>query len=239
MVRDFPETPHQTRDNTDFPRRLRESGSRLRLACPPLARRNGAPYGRDAGGESDPQLLGASAPPGRVKGDKENDTLTLPFLGVALTTVIPGGKAIERLFALTVDACPPVCLCSPIVALCVVVCLNVAPCTASCPRLSRSPATDAAPPHRAAPQPPLLAARRRTMRPLKNSRPQMARGRERARLEHAHKPISPIGSTGSLPSRSTVPQEESPGSNERKTRSANVPNRPVDSGSNRGIQWGE
>ena len=58
------------------------------------------------------------------------------------------------------------------------------------------------------------------MRPSKNRRPQMARGRERARLEHAHKPISPIGSTGSLPSRSTVPQEESPGSNECKTRSA-------------------
>ena len=57
--------------------------------------------------------------------------------------------------------------------------------------------------------------------------------------EHAHKPISPIGSAGSLPSRSTVPQEESPGSNERKTRSANVPNGSVDSGSNRGIQWGE
>ncbi len=75
------------------------------------------------------------------------------------------------------------------------------------------------------------------MRLSKNRRPQMARGRERARLEHAHKPISPIGSAGSLPSRSTVPQEESPGSNALKTRSANVPNGPVDSGSNRGIQW--
>ena len=37
-------------------------------------------------------------------------------------------------------------------------------------------------------------------------------------LEHAHNPISPIGSTGSLPPRSTVPEEESPGSNDRKTR---------------------
>ena len=42
----------------------------------------------------------------------------------------------------------------------------------------------------------------------------------RASLEHAHNPISPIGSTGSLPSRSTVPEEESPGPNDHKTRSA-------------------
>ena len=28
-----------------------------------------------------------------------------PFFGVAPSTVIPGGKAIERLFALTVDEC--------------------------------------------------------------------------------------------------------------------------------------
>ena len=33
----------------------------------------------------------------------------------------------------------------------------------------------------------------------------------------AHNPISPIGSTGSLPPRSTVPDEESPGANDRKT----------------------
>jgi len=91
VVEDFPETPHQTRDNTDFRRPLQKSEARLRLACPPLARRNGAPHGRGEGGESDPQLLGAGAPPGRVKGDRANDTLTLPFLGVALTTVIPGG----------------------------------------------------------------------------------------------------------------------------------------------------
>ena len=105
MVGDFHEMPHQTRDNTDFRRLLRESEARLRLACPPPARRNGAPYGRGAGGESDPLVFGAGAPRGRVKGDRENDTLTLPFLGVALTPVIPGGKAIERLFALTVDEC--------------------------------------------------------------------------------------------------------------------------------------
>ena len=54
------------------------------------------------------------------------------------------------------------------------------------------------------------------MRPSKNRRPQMTRGRERARPEHAHNPISPIGSTVSLPSRSTVAQEESSGSNDRR-----------------------
>ena len=42
VVEDFPKTPHQTRDNRNFPRPLRTSVARLRLACPPLARRNGA-----------------------------------------------------------------------------------------------------------------------------------------------------------------------------------------------------
>ena len=46
VVGDFPETPHQTRDNTDFPHPLRISEARLRLACPPLARLNGAPHER-------------------------------------------------------------------------------------------------------------------------------------------------------------------------------------------------
>ena len=34
VVGDFPETPHQTRDNTDFPQPLRKSEARLCLACP-------------------------------------------------------------------------------------------------------------------------------------------------------------------------------------------------------------
>ena len=33
MVGDFSETPHRTRDNTDFPRPLRKGEARLRLAC--------------------------------------------------------------------------------------------------------------------------------------------------------------------------------------------------------------
>ena len=56
----------------------------------------GAPYGREEGGESDPVFFGAGAPRGRAKGDRGPDTLCLPLFGVALTTEIPGGKAIER-----------------------------------------------------------------------------------------------------------------------------------------------
>ena len=43
VVRDFPESSHQTRDNTESPRRLRPSEARLGLACRPRVRRNGAP----------------------------------------------------------------------------------------------------------------------------------------------------------------------------------------------------
>ena len=50
VVEEFPETPHQTRDNADFPRPLRESEAGLRLAFPPPARRNGAPHERDPSG---------------------------------------------------------------------------------------------------------------------------------------------------------------------------------------------
>ena len=64
VVRDFSETPHGTRDNTDFPCPMRKSEARRRLACPPLARRDGAPHERGAGGGSDPPFLTARAAPG-------------------------------------------------------------------------------------------------------------------------------------------------------------------------------
>ena len=52
--------------------------------------------GGAAGGESDPPFFGAGAPPVRVKGDTACATLYPPLSGeVALSTVIPGGKAIE------------------------------------------------------------------------------------------------------------------------------------------------
>ena len=95
MVRDFPETPHQTWDNRNFPRPLRKSEARLRLACPPLAWRNGVPHERGAGGESDPHFFGAGAPRGRTKVAAKVAALCPPCGEVALSTVIPGGKAIE------------------------------------------------------------------------------------------------------------------------------------------------
>ena len=69
VVGDFPETPHQTRDNMDFPCLMRQSEARLRLACPPLARRNGAPHERGVGGEA---LAGrpSSRPTGRCRGQQ-------------------------------------------------------------------------------------------------------------------------------------------------------------------------
>ena len=61
VVGDSRETPHQTGDNTDFPRPLRKNEERLRLAAP-LALRNGVPHERGAGGESDPTFFVAGAP---------------------------------------------------------------------------------------------------------------------------------------------------------------------------------
>ena len=92
MVKGFPETPHQTRKDKHFPRPLRKGEARLRLACPPPARRGGAPHERGAGGGSDPPFLAAGAARGREKGDRENDTLFPPCGEVALTTVIPAGR---------------------------------------------------------------------------------------------------------------------------------------------------
>ena len=66
VVGDFHETPHRTRNDTDLPRPLRNSDTRLCLARPPPAWRNGAPHGRGAGGESDPGILTASAASGRA-----------------------------------------------------------------------------------------------------------------------------------------------------------------------------
>ena len=71
----LPGKPYWKRVGTDFPRRLRQSEARLHLACPRLPR---APYGRGAGGESDPHLLAAGAPRGRAKGDRGRDTLCPP-----------------------------------------------------------------------------------------------------------------------------------------------------------------
>ena len=92
VVGDFPETLHQTRDNTDFPRPLRKSEASLRLACTPLARRNGAPHERGAGGESDPRFFAAGAPRGRARVAAKVAALCPTCGEVALTTVIPTGR---------------------------------------------------------------------------------------------------------------------------------------------------
>ena len=96
VVRGIPETPHRTRDSTDFPRALRKSEARLHLACPPPARRGGLAQGRGAGGGSDPLVFAAGAPRGRGKWPSLKATIYPPLSGVALTTVIPRGKAFER-----------------------------------------------------------------------------------------------------------------------------------------------
>ena len=91
VVGDFPETPHRRRDNTDFPRLMRQREARLHLACPPLARRNGAPHERDAGGESDPTLFAAGAPRGRARVEARVETRTAP-----LCPPLRGGRSHHR-----------------------------------------------------------------------------------------------------------------------------------------------
>ena len=87
VVEDFFQTPHLARDNKDFPRLMRKSDARLRLACPLLARRGGAPHERGAGGGSDPGILTAGAAPGRVSRFTSQFRVNPP-LGVAPSTVI-------------------------------------------------------------------------------------------------------------------------------------------------------
>ena len=57
------------------------------------------------GGESDPGFFGAGAPPGRGRWCTPKSTTSPPLVGVALTTVIPGGKASGHPVALTVAEC--------------------------------------------------------------------------------------------------------------------------------------
>ena len=88
--------PHGTRVGADSPkpsavRRGVAPASRVH----PLARCVVAPHGRGGSGGSDPHVLTASAAPGRVSRFTSQFTVNPP-LGVAPSTVIPGGKAIER-----------------------------------------------------------------------------------------------------------------------------------------------
>ena len=110
VVGDFPETPHWTRDNTDFPRPMRHSDARLCLACPPPARRASAPHERGVGGGSDPPFLSAGVARDEVNRRRRWRTIN-PRLGdspplverwgsvpdgVAPSTVIPAGRLSSR-----------------------------------------------------------------------------------------------------------------------------------------------
>ena len=97
VVEDFFQTPHQARDNKDFPRLMRKSDARLCLACPLLARRGGAPHERGAGGGSDPGIFAAGAARGRVSRFTSQFTVNPPPTGVAPSTVIPSGRKSKRI----------------------------------------------------------------------------------------------------------------------------------------------
>jgi len=91
VVKGFSETPHQTRDHTDFPPQMQQGEGRLRLAGPPFARLAGAPHEREESGGSDPLFLTAGAASGRVSRFTSQFTENPP-LGVAPLTEIPAGR---------------------------------------------------------------------------------------------------------------------------------------------------
>ena len=65
------------------------------IACPPpRTPRRGVTRGGGSGG-SDPLIFGAGAPPGRGRWCTPKSTTSPPRFGVAPSTVVPGGKAIE------------------------------------------------------------------------------------------------------------------------------------------------
>jgi len=104
VVEEFPETPHQTRDKTDFPRLMRPSEARAAPRASPLGRRGGAPHKRGAGGGSDPHILAADAPRGRGRLFMPL-FIFFPCLWGSLPPQRSCGKAFERLLAHMVDEC--------------------------------------------------------------------------------------------------------------------------------------
>ncbi len=145
-----------------------------------------------------------------------NPAIYPPLTGVALATEIPGGKASGRPSRsrwMSVSACSFLtCLWLDVLP-CVWCCTVFRFLSASLPNPVNGSSSSA--PGGTSTLAPGCAPS--SMSPLNNSRPQMGQRLRRARLEEAHNPISPIESTGSLPPRSTVPDEESPGSHDRKT----------------------
>ncbi len=133
-----------------------------------VARRNGAPYGRGDGGESDPPFFPAGAPRAREKVSAKVSALCPPFGEVALTTVIPGGKASSASASSGASTSAPGCAPS-------------------------------------------------SMKPSKNRRPQMARGREGQGWRMLTTQYLRSEPRGILPPRSTVSEAESRGLQHRKT----------------------
>ena len=175
--------------------------------------------GGGGSGGSDPPFLTAGAPPGRGKWSTlRSTTYPSPSGGRSLHSD-PCGKASGRPFALTEDECLlRVALCGFVTCLLRYVLWRILCCTvfhfiSASLRKPVNVSSSSAPSGTSTSGPGCAPS---SMRPSKNSRPQMAQRPRRASLEDAHDPISPIRSTGSLPPRSTVPEEESPGSNDRK-----------------------
>ena len=74
VVPGFSETPHGPRGSTDFPHPMRQSVARLPLACPHLARRDGAPHERGTpGGCTQPNIS-----------DPQHGQLATPLDGLGL-----------------------------------------------------------------------------------------------------------------------------------------------------------
>ena len=210
----LPGKPYGTQVGRGFPASAAITVAGRRSACSRLGPLRRAWRGRKW--RERPRVFWRWCATGEGGGGAHENSHRLPSpAGVAPSTVIPGGKAIERLIALTVDACSQ---CSFVVRLL----LHVVLCVFM---LRRVPL-----PIRVSSETRQQLQRLRTERHLnlrfwlralidealeEQKTTDGQRPRE-ARLEHAHKPISPIGSTGSLPRRLTVPEEESPGSNGRR-----------------------
>ena len=97
VVQAVPGNPHWTWVGTDSPNPLRQSVVRRRLALSPprTARRGATREGEEVEGAT-PCFLPLVRHRGGGGGARQNPPPPLPFSGVAPSTVIPGGKAIER-----------------------------------------------------------------------------------------------------------------------------------------------
>ena len=151
-----------------------------------------------------------------VSGPPFGPPLTPPLGGVAPSTLIPAGRppgALSRSWWMSVRTCGFVTCLLRYVLWCFLCCTVFHFISASLPKPVNGSSSSA--PSGTSTSAPGCAPS--SMRPSKNSRPQLAQRPRRASLEHAHNPIPPIRSTGSLPPRSTVPEDESLGSNDCMT----------------------